>query len=323
MNKTNQSADGLMESIVEKLTNIESMTTTKTTEDIIADALKDHAKRERILRETTITLKHTNEFTSENISEVIKSDYIVALDMPVVEFWRDKDFTYAKFLSKVCKDHFLAYVTETRLVANSQDKLAAAIQTANPDGTHFSRKDVRFEIPNCPELIDTAQLNKTITRVMAPGAVVKDIREGKVHGYGRKVKSIMLKTNAEGCRTILRGFLGAIPYNSLDSKIKTKLHPKISCKPWSCKDCYFIGPNHKCEGKICAQCAKKGHATKDCKAKIRYCANCKKRGHRAKDANCPIYMREVLNQIKRMDIPMEILEDESRRNQLAKSLYYK
>lgn len=314
----NESNQSILDAIKEQTTNIERVTTNSSTDNILIEALRELALREKVTRESTVTIKNDASLDFEKTSNLIMQEWTIAKQQTPATYWKDRENTYIQFLNKAVKEVFIDFARSKEALA----PVAANILPPNSDGQHITRKEVRIIMSAVPENVDPDKIEDTLKSLTSRKTSIGKIRAGKSYGtQARKVRSLMTSVNAEGFRLIFKSLNGSIPYN--DPKTKIRVFPKIACKPWACRDCYYIGPNHSCEGKACGQCGNKGHTSKECKSKTRYCTNCKRQGHRAKDAHCPTYIREVIKEIKRMDIPVEFLESETKRQELLRCLIYK
>lgn len=313
----------ILDSIKEQTTNIEAYTSKRSFDLTIGEELKKFALKERNTRESTLVVKNTEKFDKDGIVEIVEREWVNNGSRISPTFWSDKIQTYIQFNNKCDRDEFLTKVQTSN--NHGLGKLNGLISKENKSGNHFTRKEVKIEITNVREEVEPNKVNQILKDMSNDVVTFSEVKGGKVYGpTGRKQRSLMFKTNAAGFLTIFDDLNGVIPYNNLRNKLTIKLWPRVNARPWSCKECYFIGPNHNnCPGQSCAQCGLKNHITKACKARTRRCTNCKRNGHRAKDHYCPIYIREIIKEIKRMDIPLEYLEDDTKRFDLIKSLIYK
>lgn len=321
MNTTNntESTGSILDQIKEQTTNLEHIITANNITSTLTEALEEFGRKERTCRESTIAFKISETCNFDKISDIIECHWTQSKAQAPATFWKDKDHTYAQFVNKETRDVFIKFIKDRP----EFDSIRHLIREPNSDGHYLSRKPVRIIIPSVPEAIKTEKLDLTLKNLASStaNASVAQIRAGKVYGQARKMKSLMTNVNSAGFQLLFKSLGGSLPYN--DTNLKIKVYPKIACKPWSCKECFFIGPNHNCQGKACAQCGNRGHSSKDCKSKTRFCTNCKRPGHRAKDANCPIFIKEIVKELKRMDIPLEVLESKTRRTELIKVLSFK
>lgn len=313
-----EQSTSILDAIKEQTTNIEHLATSGQVQSVLAETLQEFATKERITRESTITVASSQNLSLDQVAGLIDKHWIKAKEQAPTTYWKDKEHVYVQFLNQQVKEVFLEYAA----AKEELKRLSESIAKPDHNGHHLKRKEVRIVINGIPEHIEADKVEQTILSLAGPKATISSVRAGKPYGSGaKKMKSLMLGVNAEGYRLIYKVIGGSIPYN--DEKTRLRLFPKIACKPWSCRDCFFIGPNHVCTGRACGQCGKVGHASRDCLSKTRYCSNCKRPGHRAKDAHCPIFLREVSKEIKRMDIPLEVLENKNKRFELIRNLAYK
>lgn len=326
-NRTNNSDEQhgtILDTIREQTANIESFVNRRSFDLILSDELKKIASRERNIRESTIMVRNTETITPDKIAEFTEKDWTEDAKGTPPTFWSDKSYTFVQFANKADKTQFIRMVKDA---SSNLDigRLNGLVNNENSEGNHFDRKDIKIEITNVREAIKPERVEATLKNLANEHALFSNVKPGKLYGpEGRKQRSLMIRVNGGGFEAIFKKLNGIIPYNSADGKITFKLLPRINARPFSCRDCYFIGPNHRdCKGKSCAKCGKDDHLTKFCKSKTRHCVNCKRDGHRAKDAHCPIYTREIIKEIKRMNIPLEFLEDDNKRFELVKALIYK
>lgn len=183
-----------------------------------------------------------------------------------------------------------------------------------------------------------------------------DFRCGKPHNQGSNiVKSILFKVNSAGIEHLFTKLNGALPIisRSAGKLISIKIPFRINTKAWMCKDCFKLGTNsdleeqhdgvaasegrplrhnplnvnrtntHRCRGKLCARCGSSKHNTAACSETGRYCVNCRRSGHRARDVNCPTHLLAITREIRKIDLPLEYLEDQDLRFILLKALMIK
>lgn len=307
------SEETILNVILEKASNVERSCQRNNVQKYIIEQMKIAARRERKAREATIIIDHNDQLGSQAIVNKIEALWVHDAAGPPVAFWSSKTSTFAEFDSKSSKATFLECLA-------SQDKhyglIINQIKKPNDLGEHYSRLPVRFEIANVPVRVDSQNIIKCIKSCLSLGSNVESMKEGKEHNNTR---SIFFKANQKATTDILWKLDGAI--NIISNETRIKIYPKITARPYLCKDCFTIG-THTCKGKLCANCSASSHANDKCKAKTKTCANCKAKGHRAKETHCPKYLQAVVNEIRKMDIPMTAYEDEATRFIFAKNLIY-
>lgn len=314
------SGTSILDTIKEQTTNIESFANARAISIAIDRALKESGAKERSIRDATITIRTSEQVTFHDISELIDTEWVLNQRQAPVNYWQDKLHAFAQFINQNNKQQFLTSIQDTKSKLNSLRELVAK---PNNKGQQLTRKEVRLEITGVRGNIKAAHIEDTLKKISGPEASVLDLKEGKPYGPQGSQRCIMFKVNAEMFKIIFDILQGAIPYNNNATNTKIKLYPKVNCRPWSCRDCFYIGPKHQCTGRACGKCGNKNHLTKECMSKTRYCNNCKRQGHRARDAHCPIYLREVIREIKRTDIPVEFFENKDKRSTLVQALSYK
>lgn len=309
----------ILDVILEKSSNIEHHSNKEEIKASLIEMIKTHAKREKALRQSTVTFKSDEFFQAKEAAELIENQWTEAKDRAPATYWADKTSIYVQFVTQAEKNAFLDHVA-TAFPPEIRQRLGRP----NSRGEHLERRPIRVEMNNVRINIKADRILATLNKVLEPtkavGARVEDFHEGKPNM--QRNRSILFKITAQAFWILFGVLDGALPFVNKDTNTKTRLFMKINCKPWTCRDCFAIG-NHQCEGKVCAQCATKGHLTKDCKQKTKYCSNCKRRGHRAKDTHCPAYLNEVGKEIRKMDFPIEVFEEKDLRSNLIKHFQLK
>lgn len=306
-----------MDIILEKASNIEHSSNQQVTKSLLEEAIKLNAKREKSLRVSTITIRMSEEVTKESAIREIEHKWVTEREQIPPTFWQDKDFIYCQFFNTATKNDFLDMIKLT----NSCPMLKDSIVGPNGDGIHFQRKPVRLEISNVRANIRTDIIKSTLEKLISAAAGVHEFKEGKPQAATR-ARTIYFRTSGNGFAQLFKENDGAIPYSNAATGTRTRLFIKINAKPWQCRECYKIG-QHQCEGRLCGQCGNKGHNTHECRSVNKMCNNCKRKGHRAKDSHCPYFLNEVSKELRKMDIPIEFLEDKELRFLLIKHLQLK
>lgn len=291
----------LLEAILEKTSNTEYYTNSSIVREKLNEALKTMSKREKLVRETTIMFKLSTDITSTRITDLVEIKYCNSNSKPSASYWYDKEFAYVQFVSFEEKEGFLNWIQ----LDNSSSSLKDAILPPNDNGEHLQRKPIRLIINNVRGIIKADLIQQSLARILGDqgGPAFNLFREGKANAT-TGARAIMFNTNEDGFRKIFGTLEGAIPYVSTANNIKTRLYPKVNCKPWACNNCFVFG-RHECKGKTCAKCGTSGHVTKECDKTTKYCSNCKQKGHRAKDTHCSFYLGEVAKELRKVCIPIE------------------
>lgn len=320
-NNSNLNTGTILDIIREKTANIEQITHQQSYKNSLISSLRSIVKRERNVREATISVRQEDNLKHEDIINIIENKWLEKhKEQLSITYWQDKEFSYCQFIDKKSKESFLKEALDPVWPGtNKEAKLRENIKGLfNNNEPHFTRKPVKMEIPQVRPNIKMDKLKETLDKLTTDGTTITGFKEGKPHNM-TKNRSVYFLTNAKGVRQLLGTLDGAIPYANKDTGTRTKLIVKINAKPWQCRECLTFG-HHQCQGRICNQCGMKGHETRECKTKTKNCNNCRKRGHKAKDNFCPTYTAEIIKEIRKMDIPIEYIEDKNLRNQLINSL---
>lgn len=303
----------ILDSIFEKAANIEYNCNSNNIKETIADILRTSAHKEIKLRETTITLKRTEEKNHDVITKVIE-EWCEQQKQLSPTTWQDKDHSYFQFDAVETKEAVICFL-------NGSSSYKDLIVKYEGDGEHFRRKPVRVIINNVRSEMRFDRIISILETATGSNTGIMEPREGKPHPI-TKSRVITFKVKAEEAYILFASLDGELTYTSKEQLRRSKLTMRINVKPWQCRDCAKFGI-HKCEGKKCSNCGNNDHQAKECKNKTKFCTNCKKKGHKAKDAHCPTYLNEIAKEIRKMDIPSSFIDSASMRHRMAKFLQYK
>lgn len=300
--------------IHESTINIERAENSRIIKESLAETIRLHGRKEKILRQSTISFNNKDINTRE-ISDLIDSEWVFKMNQAPVTYWNDKEFIHCQFIDNEAKLLFASSGIP------GMPKLNGRMTPMNDYGEHFKRRPVRMIINNVRAAIRTERIVEIIRNCTDFDTDITEVKDGKPHPV-TKNRSIFFKLNGHGLRVLIEKTDAEIPYADKSNPAKARLRAKINCKPWQCKDCGAIGL-HNCEGKKCRNCSMNGHETKNCPSSTRFCGNCKKRGHRSTDIHCQTFLNEVAKEIRKMDIPIEMFEDKNLRLSLAKAIQLK
>lgn len=238
----------VLDSIRECSRNIETFTNKQTFDLKLDEELKKISNRERIIRESTIMVKNTDRVDYKYIYSTIEKEWSDNGKMPPT-FWNDKSHTFIQFANKQDKIDFISQV-RSGPSNGALGVLNGLIAKENRDGHHFTRREVKIELLNIREQVKAEKIEGMLKGLAKEHMFISEIKKGKLHGLnGRQSRSLMFKVNGGGFDLIFGQLNGIIPYSSPDDNITIKLWPRVNVRPWSCRDCYFIGPNHSnCPG---------------------------------------------------------------------------
>lgn len=300
--------------IQEATTNIERISNKATIKVTLADTIREQGKKEKIVRQATISFKN-KDIDTKLIANTIDEEWVFKLNQAPVTFWNDKEFIHCQFINNEAKINFLSSG-----ITNLPNIINRALPMNN-EGENFKRRPIRMIINNVRPSIRTERVIEIIKNCTDFDTEIEDVKDGSPHPI-TKTRSIFFRVNSHGLRLLIDRLNGEIPYADRASQVKARLRVKINCKPWQCKDCLALG-THQCEGKKCKNCSSKGHLTKDCQNKLRFCGNCKQKGHRSNDLHCSTYLNEIAKELRKMDIPMDMFESKDSRLNLAKCIQLK
>lgn len=311
-----QDTGSILDCIYEKTANVEALSHTQTINKHIQDALKIQAKRERTLRESTLTFKLTEDITHQELMDTIEK-WTDRYEQLAPTFWQDKLHSYCQFDNKDTK----VALIEHMMAPNSNKKLRNAMLPANTEGLHYTRRAAKIELPNVKSNINLDIIKKTLDLASSLNDNILDVREGKPHAI-TKARSVFFRASAANIKHLFGNLNGLLPYNNKATNTRTRLQMRINIKPWQCRDCFKFG-QHQCQGRKCGQCGQGGHTNRECKSKTKFCGNCNAKGHKAKEPHCPSYLFELVKEIRKLDIPLEFYEDKEMRFVLAQHLQIK
>lgn len=308
---TDQHNNTILDLIKEKVINIDKSITKKDIKQALSEAITIMAKREHNLRKATITISPGQGINQDQVKQYILDDFGHRFS-PVI--WQDKENTYIKLMDMETKNKLIELIKNTH---GKSKELVKYIKTADEDNNHFTRKLVRLEIPNAKPNIKIHDIINQLKGIEYKGSCFEQPREGKISQTNTRTLSFL--TNSKGFELIFEKLEGCINI----AQTTQRVWPKTAVKPWTCRDCYQMGSNHVCSGKICANCGAKDHSSKDCKATTRSCSNCKAKGHRAKDAQCPKLLASIARELQRCDIPIKFFEEKHLKTTLISSIQLK
>lgn len=303
----------ILDIILEKTFNTEKAINKHSIQKHLNEQFKIIAKRERKAREATIIISHSADLDSKTIVERVEAIWLKGANGPPVSFWSAKDATFAEFDSRQNKLAFLEVLTAEN---GPNLNLIQNIKSPNEDGEHYKRLDVKFEITSVPTRVKLEPVKEAIEAVIGLSSNVNNFKESKERNG---LRQIYFRANQHACDDIVWKAGGVVNVKSHETR--TRIYPRILARPFICKDCNSIG-FHECKGKVCSKCGNQSHTSENCKAKTKSCVNCKTKGHRAKEQNCPKYLQAVINEIRKMNVPLNFYEDKAARFIFIKNLSF-
>lgn len=309
----------ILDDISIQVEKIATYTVKRGTNREIDYAIKALAIKERRLRESTITIRMTEEFDFEKIVSLIDSDWTTMEDELPNVYWQDKDNAYCQFKTAEHKNNFLDSVKAMGSCIAIKDLI---LPSKHGDGIHFVRRPVRIEFQNIRYNIKADKINGWLQLKKPIDSEISMVREGKSQGHMNKTRSIMFTCDANGFRYLFGHLDGTLPYVNLETNTRAILRMKVAIKPYQCNQCYAIG-RHSCRGKVCSKCGEPGHTYSECTLPVGQCKNCGKIGHKARDIECPTYIYELIKEMRKADIPIEYFEDDDLRSEFIKTLAIK
>jgi len=317
--RPSSTSENVFDKILEKVINIDESRAKKDVQTAISETIKAAYKKEKNLRESTVTFEMNDRFDHKGICDILETHWTERRSQLPITFWRDQRSTFAQFASRIVKNSFLDYTS-----LDTEFPLRDNIRRANQDGEHFTRKPVRIEIMNVRGNINATKLMDIIRASIIDADAsceISAIREGKKYS-GSTTRSLMFTTNGAGFRHLFGAMEGTVTYSHLATGVRARLAMRVNCRPWMCRDCFKF-ERHECEGKLCSQCGSKEHPSTECASMTSYCTNCSKKGHKARDLDCPTYLYQLCKEIRKFDIPIEYMEEKELRFILIKSMLIK
>lgn len=303
----------ILDVILEKTYNTEKTLNKHTVQQHLNEQFKIIARRERKARESTIIISHTAGIDAKTIVERIEAIWIKGANGPPVAFWSAKDTTFAEFDSRQNKIAFLEILTAEK---ESNLNIINMIKSPNEEGEHYQRLDVKFEITNIPASVKVEQIEEGIKAIIGLSSVISNFKESKERNG---LRQIYFRANQQACDDIVWKAGGMLNIGS--GKTRIRVYPRILARPFICKECNSIG-HHECRGKVCSKCGNQSHTSDNCKSKTKSCVNCKSKGHRAREQHCPKYLQAVINEVRKMNIPLSFFEDRAARFIFMKNLSF-
>lgn len=309
--------ESLLDAINEKATNIEHSTNSQLIKQTLTDAIRDIGRQERSIRMDSVTFKHTDNTDHDRIQRIIEKQWVEQQQRPPIQYRASKEHTFCKTVSMLEKNDMIDWIIE-----HNEELRKALMKPNHSDGMYFTRLPVKMEINNVKEQIKFEKISKILSSIIDKQDSIIGLKEGKMDKRTNS-RSITFKADSRAVWKLIVDMDGIIPYYDVDNKVKAILPIRINCRPWVCKECHNIGQHASCKGKLCIKCGKDTHTVKDCRAKLRKCISCNRLGHKAKDKQCPSYLKGVAREIRKVDMPLEFLEDPIHVDNLIKTLQLK
>lgn len=291
--------------IKEKVSSIDGNTHKNNIRQQLRDSIKVVACKEKISTGSVIKIS-VNKELKDKIKEILENK---KKGEHKLEIWENASSMFIKFFDNKARARLIDQLNK----GNQEEIMVARQIQANLDNKDI-KKPVKFTINNVKDAVEAEEVVEYLNKLNIDGTRFSDARNGKKGANG---KAISFKSNSKGVSLILCNMNGCLSIGG-----KKKLWPKINVKPWQCKDCGGTGSDHKCKGPACNNCGANKHNAKECTAK-KYCNNCNKIGHRIRDLRCPKIMKEIVKEVERIDLPMELMETQEGRAILCDNLQLK
>jgi len=309
----------VLNTILEKASNIERATNLTTIRNQIKETLKELARTEADLRNKTITfqaMQGTNN-VSDQIINTIQAWSNMSMSGPP-SFRTAKDLLFAQLATIADKQALIEYAN----LASPETLIRKQLLPPNPDGTHFSRLPIKLEANNVGQQVKIDNAKAVIESVIGRNDKAKlvFIKDGKINPKNQK-RTISMKVNGAAFLTLMVDMNGIIPVGT--DRARAKLYLRVNCRPWQCSNCYALGFHPQCPGRTCANCGNPDHAAKECPKRTKFCKHCNHAGHRAKDAHCSKYLTELAKEIRKHDFPLQVLNNQDLSSGLIKQLQLK
>jgi len=252
---------------------------------------------------------------AEVVQDKITTHVLMAQCGPV-SFRTTKELMFAQMATTNEKE---ALVDSIRL-SSTHDILKEILLPSNGSGVYFSRLPVKLELSNLNNAIKLDEIKALIESLISSGGKLLSIKDSRPNTQ-TGLRTVSFRVNSIVFSDIFGTINGIVPYQ--DGRVKGNLFFRINCRPWQCRDCFYIGHHEKREGKVCTKCGSLDHQVKACNKKTRFCRNCKRPGHSARDAHCPRYLNEVAKELRKHDLLLEYLEDAEKIGHLFKQIQLK
>jgi len=308
-------SESILDQIHEQTSNLERASNISTIRQHLKEAVKELGRTERNVRAKTITFSLMKAHSAETIQDKVTA-YVMMSQCGPVSFRTTKELLFAQMATTNEKEGLVDYIK----ISTPHDILKETLLPSNGGGLYFSRLPVKLELNNLNSSIKLEKIKSLLESLISSGGKLVSIKDGKPNSQTGK-RTVSLKVNNIAFNDIFGTMNGIVPYQ--DGRTKANLFFRVNCRPWQCRDCFFIGHHERCEGKVCAKCGSLEHQANACTKKTRYCRNCKRPGHSARDAHCPRYLNEVAKELRKHDLPLEYLEDTERIGHLIKQIQLK
>jgi len=148
-----------------------------------------------------------------------------------------------------------ALVDSIRL-SSTHDILKEILLPSNGSGVYFSRLPVKLELSNLNNAIKLDEIKALIESLISSGGKLLSIKDSRPNTQ-TGLRTVSFRVNSIVFSDIFGTINGIVPYQ--DGRVKGNLFFRINCRPWQCRDCFYIGHHEKCEGKVCTKCGSLDH----------------------------------------------------------------
>lgn len=300
-----------IDTIAERVINIEKATNSLLVKKLINEAIKSIAKREIFTRSNTVTISIDTENTADITKEQLLKNFISQLPFQI---WQDKNNIYVRFSIEEDKEKFYHQILMPSNPVLYDKIYNRTLKECDGGLKPLIRRPVKLEMLAVKEAIKIDDIRKMFEKIGQQAFT--NLKEGKPIANS-KTRVVSIRANAFGFEKL---------FKNLDGKVMLPngiVYPRINVRPYVCRDCSSLLPQHKNNGKVCNNCGNNNHRAVDCGSKTRFCGNCKTVGQRAKDLSCPKYIQELIKEVQKCDIPIEFMEDEYLRAILVRNMNLK
>jgi len=304
----------ILNSILEKASNIERATNASMIRTAIKEALKEQCRNEREVRLKTLTFNSNNSQTTDSITDAIMAWVTMSMSGPP-SIRPAKEQVFVQMASIKDKEALVDFIK----ISGQETLLSQHLIKPLPNGLYFERLPVKLEINNLPDSITIDKVRDSIMSTIQHNSKAKliQIKDGKTHAKTKK-RTISMRVNGEAFLLLIIQMNAIIPLNN--GKSRVNLFLRINCRPWQCGNCHAVGHHPSCLGRLCTYCGSNGHQARECERRTKFCRTCGKLGHRAKDNHCPRFLSEVAKEIGKHDFPIEVLADSEMLGALLKQI---
>lgn len=273
-----------------------SLTSQQETQNLNKE-LNEILKLEEQIRECTIKVEHGNE--PDSVLMTIETGLMRSLEEFMIKSdWQDKKFIYIQFMGQEDKDKYLKW---TSFNNKPLEQKTSSLHGKENDEEIIVKKPIRIVMENVPKNLKSKRVKSTLRDILKDENSIVYFHE---KNENNNTRDIHFSTDSNGYRKLFLILNGEILIANEETGISSKLYLKINCRAVVCSKCFAFG-KHTCGEKTCYKCGSKKHRNYECESKTKTCMHCGDIRHNTMDSNCYVLIKETIEELRKLTIPME------------------